>query len=84
MSAMGPGCVKKALYRHRAQNTASIGVLNAILLESIHRAPVAFPEAPVVVDATGPSPWLKQSLAQAAKASSRPATPRITITRLML
>jgi hypothetical protein len=77
--SLGPGCVKKASYRHRAQNTASIGALNAIFLESIHRAP-------------RDAPWgaccrrcdRRKSLAQAARASSRRATPRIAITRLML
>src|SRR5258705_5825294 len=38
MSAHGPGCVKKASYRHREQNPAGIRALNAIFLESILRA----------------------------------------------
>jgi hypothetical protein len=37
-AAVGPGCVKKASYRHRAQNSAGIRALNAIFLESILRA----------------------------------------------
>ena len=38
MSAHGPGRVKKASYWHYAQNSAAIGALNAIFLESILRA----------------------------------------------
>src|ERR1700704_5709666 len=73
VDVVGPGCVKKVLYRHRAQNAASIGALNAIFLESILRT-------------ARDAPWgascrrcdRRKSLAQAAKASSRPATPRIS------
>jgi hypothetical protein len=52
----GPGCVKKASYRHRAQKTAGILMLNAIFLESIGRAPVMLPRASVGVHLNAPVP----------------------------
>ena len=78
-AGFGPGCVKKASYWHCAQNSAGIRALNAIFLESILRAARDAPWGVCCRRCERP-----KSQAQAAKASSSPATPMIAITRLML
>ena len=49
-----------------------------MFLESIFRTPLTLPGASMAPI------WMRKSLAQAAKASSSPATPMIAITRFML
>ena len=73
MSVVGPGCVKMALCWHRAQNAAGIRIAERKCSWN------PFSERPWGVC------WrMRKSLAQAAKASSSPATPMIAITRFML
>jgi len=76
----GPGCVKKASYWHRAQNTAGIRALRRdFSWNPFSERPGTLPGASAGIDLNAQHPS-----AQVARASSSPATPMIAITRLML
>ena len=76
----GPGCVKKASYRRRAQNTAGIRALRRNFSRNpLSERPETLPGASAGIDLNAQHPP-----AQVARASSSPVTPMIAMTRLML
>ena len=78
-TVQGPGCVKKASYRRHARNTAGIRALRRNFSWNPFSERPELPGASAGIDLNA-----QLSSAQVARASSRPATPMIAMTRLML